>query len=72
MIQGRSGTAYSASVFTFLDSDDPVSDLFGTVKVRPVGRRLVRSADAGFVVAAESRVWDRGEIVGAVPSRGPG
>jgi uncharacterized protein (DUF2147 family) len=65
---GRSGKAYIVTVASFLDSDDPESDLFVKVRVRPSGARLRRGARCGLVVDAESQLWDRGEVVGRLPS----
>jgi hypothetical protein len=67
-VRTDSGAAYKLRVFTFLDSDDPDSDLFVEVRVRPAGGRLHRAAGAGFMVDAESRLWHRGEHVGDLPT----
>ena len=68
VVQANSATAYRVEVESFLDSDDPEADLFVYVSVPPAGSRLRRTASAGFMVDYESRLWDRGEIIGELPS----
>lgn len=68
VVQANSGAAYRLDVLSFLDSDDPEADLFVQVRVRPARSRLRRAAKAGFVADYESRVWDRGETIGELPS----
>jgi hypothetical protein len=67
-VSGPSGAEYDLRVYSFLDTDDPRSDLFVQVRARPLGGRFYRAAKAGFVVDDESQVWHLGEVVGRLPS----
>lgn len=69
-VQGSSGTMYELRVYSFLDYDHPDSDLFVEVRARPARSRLFRTAKAGFLVDDESQIWDRGEVIGRLPTSG--
>jgi hypothetical protein len=71
-VQGPSGVNYEVRVYAFFDSDDPDSDFFLTVRVRPPGSPMRRPAKHGLTVDAEGNLWERREIAGRVPpSREP-